>query len=84
MPLPLPILLSVAARILGGLTSERFDLVLRWIESEAAEHPDSPGWQKAERVMERVQALVGKAKDKHIIRTVVQLAFQVARIKKLI
>jgi hypothetical protein len=75
-----PIMLSVAARFLGGLTSDQFQLVLRWVEAEAKQDPAENGFDKAARVIERLRTIIGN-KDNHVLRTVVQIAYTVAKLK---
>lgn len=78
-----PIMLSVAARILGGITSDQFQLILRWIEFEARQNPERNGFDKAQRIIDRVREHVGN-RDNHVLRTVVQIAYTVAKLKNII
>jgi hypothetical protein len=75
--------LSLGARLLGRLKQRHFQMVLDWVEVEASKRPDSPGWQKADRVAERFRA-VFEGRDGHVIRTVIQIAYSILKARGVI
>ena len=76
----LPWGLSAAAQLLGRIKPKHFELIQELIAHEAEAHPERPGWQKLEKVAERLKEHIG-ARNGHTLRTLVQIAYTVMKLK---
>lgn len=83
LPTLLPILIQLVVRQLGKITATDVDRIVQWIKAQHELHPEKQGWEKADTLVQRFTEFFGR-RDGHVARTVIQLAYSLAKLKGVI